>query len=180
MTKRTWAMAFAALLCLAAMADIASVDIAAGGSWTVDAPCRLAAVRAVSSVASGTVALSGVSALDVTSNAVETVTDVSVVWTRVLTNGTTSVTNSYPGQVVYTPPPPWLLASEGWTTNTASRTVSRLVKTGETLSLTNSLSSFSCSGGLGSAAPTNCWLLPGEKVVSSGTAKGVLTLFLER
>ena len=180
MKRLAFAIALAALLCGAAAAGTAAVEISAGGAWTVDAPCRLAAVRAVSSVASGTVALSGVSALDVTSNAVETVADVSVVWTRVLTNGTAAVTNSYPGQVVYTPPPPWLLASEGWTTNTAARTVSRLVKTGETLSLTNSLASFSCSGGLGSAAPENCWLLPGERVVSSGTAKGVLTLFLER
>ena len=174
------AFAIALAVSFAAHAAIETVELAAGGAWTVGAPCRLAAVRAVSSVASGTVALSGVSALDVTSNAVETVTDVSVVWTRVLTNGTAAVTNSYPGQVVYTPPPPWLLASEGWTTNTAARTVPRLVKTGETLLLTNSLASFSCSGGLGSAAPENCWLLPGERVVTSGTAKGVLTLFLER
>ena len=174
------AFAIALAVSFAAHAAIGTVELAAGGAWTVGAPCRLAAVRAVSSVASGTVALSGVSALDVTSNAVETVTDVSVVWTRVLTNGTAAVTNSYPGQVVYTPPPPWLLASEGWTTNTAARTVPRLVKTGETLLLTNSLASFSCSGGLGSAAPENCWLLPGERVVTSGTAKGVLTLFLER
>lgn len=164
----------------AAFAAWETVELSPGGEWTVDAPCRLAAVRAASSVAAGTVALSGVYSLDVTSNATETVTSTEVLWQRVLTNGTTSVTNTYSGQVVYTPPPNWLLASEGWITNTTSTTVTRLVKTGETLSLTNSLASFSCSGGLGSANPTNAWLLSGERVVTTGTAKGKLFLVLER
>ena len=164
----------------AAFAAWETVELSPGGEWTVDAPCRLAAVRAASSVAAGTVALSGVYSLDVTSNATETVTTTDILWQRVLTNGTTSVTNTYSGQVVYTPPPNWLLASEGWVTNTTSTTVTRLVKTGETLSLTNSIASFSCSGGLGSANPTNAWLLSGERVVTSGTAKGKVFLVLER
>ena len=167
-------------LSCAAFAAWETVELSPGGEWTVDAPCRLAAVRAASSVAAGTVALSGVYSLDVTSNATETVTSTEVLWQRVLTNGTTSVTNTYSGQVVYTPPPNWLLASEGWITNTASTTVTRLVKTGETMSLTNSLASFSCSGGLGAANPTNAWLLSGERVVTTGTAKGKLFLVLER
>lgn len=164
----------------AAFAAWETVELSPGGEWTVDAPCRLAAVRAASSVAAGTVALGGVYSLDVTSNATETVTTTEVLWQRILTNDTASVTNTYAGQVVYTPPPPWLLASEGWITNTTSTTVTRLVKTGETLSLTNSLASFSCSGGLGSANPTNAWLLSGERVVTSGTAKGKVFLVLER
>ena len=167
-------------LSCAAFAAWETVELSPGGEWTVDAPCRLAAVRAASSVAAGTVALSGVYSLDVTSNATETVTSTEVLWQRVLTNDTTSVTNTYSGQVVYTPPPNWLLASEGWVTNTTSTTVTRLVKTGETLSLTNSLASFSCSGGLGASNPTNAWLLSGERVVTSGTAKGKLFLVLER
>ncbi len=164
----------------AAFAAWETVELSPGGEWTVDAPCRIAAVRAASSVAAGTVALNGVYSLDVTSNATETVTSTEVLWQRVLTNGTTSVTNTYSGQVVYTPPPNWLLASEGWITNTTSTTVTRLVKTGETLSLTNSLASFSCSGGLGAANPTNAWLLSGERVVTTGTAKGKVFLVLEK
>ena len=164
----------------AAFAAWETVELSPGGEWTVAAPCRLAAVRAASSVAAGTVALSGVYSLDVTSNATETVTTTEVLWQRILTNGTASVTNTYAGQVVYTPPPPWLLASEGWITNTTSTTVTRLVKTGETLSLTNSIASFSCSGGLGAANPTNAWLLSGERIVTSGTAKGKVFLMLER
>ena len=168
------------LFAIAATAAIETVELSPGGEWTVDTPCRLAAVRAASSVAAGTVALSGVYSLDVTSNATETVTTTEVLWQRILTNDTASVTNTYAGQVVYTPPPPWLLASEGWITNTTSTTVTRLVKTGETLSLTNSLASVTCSGGLGAANPTNAWLLSGERVVTSGTAKGKVFLVLER
>lgn len=164
----------------AAFAAWETVELSPGGEWTVDAPCRIAAVRAASSVAAGTVALSGVYSLDVTSNATETVTTTEVLWQRILTNDTASVTNTYAGQVVYTPPPPWLLASEGWITNTTSRTVSRQVKTGETLALTNSLASITCSSGLGSANPTNAWLVPGERVVTSGTAKGKVFLVLEK
>ena len=167
-------------LSCAAFAAWETVELSPGGEWTCDAPCRLAAVRAASSVAAGTVALNGVYSLDVTSNVTETVTSTEVLWQRVLTNGTTSVTNTYSGQVVYTPPPNWLLASEGWITNTTSTTVTRLVKTGETLFLTNSLASFSCSGGKGSANPTNAWLVAGERVVTSGTAKGRVMLFIER
>ena len=168
------------LFAIAATAAIETVELSPGGEWTVDAPCRLAAVRAASSVASGTVALNGVYSLDVTSNATETVTSTEILWQRVLTNDTATVTNTYSGQVVYTPPPNWLLASEGWITNTTSTTVTRLVKTGETLSLTNSLASVTCSGGLGAANPTNAWLLSGERVVTSGTAKGKVFLVLER
>ena len=165
---------------LAANAAVETVEIAPGGEWTVDAPCRLAAVRAASSVAAGTVTLQGVTALEVTSNVTETVTATDILWQRVLTNLTETVTNTYPGQVVYTPAPPWRLASEGWVTNTTSATVTRLVKTGETLSLTNSLASLTCSGGLGAASPTNAWLVAGERVVTSGTAKGKVFLVLER
>ena len=44
-----------------------------------------------------------------------------------LTNQTETVTNTYSGQVVYTPPPPWKLASEGWVTNTTTTTTTRLI-----------------------------------------------------
>lgn len=168
------------LFAIAATAAIETVELAPGGEWAVGAPCRLAAVRVCSSVTNGTLALEGVYSLDVLTNETETVETVEVLWQRVLTNETECVTNTYPGQVVYTPPPTWLLASEGWITNTTERTVSRRVKTGETLSLTNSLASIECSDGLGAANPTNAWLVPGERVVTSGTAEGTVFLVLER
>ena len=170
------ALAYASLF---AALDI--VELGPGGAW--ESPgCRAVAVRAVSSVASGTAIVVGVTAYDVTSNVTETVTDTQVRWQRVLTNSTSTVTNTYSGQVVYTPPPPWLLASEGWVTNTSTRTVTRLVKTGETLMLTNTIGSVTCSGGLGYAAPSGAgaYIAPGEKVGWSGTAKGRVWLLIEK
>ena len=179
--KKLLAMAFGLALCWGTLAAVETVELAAGGTW--ESPgCRALAVRAVSSVASGTANVVGVFAYDVTSNATETVTDTQVLWRRVLTNSTAAVTNTYSGQVAYTPPPPWKLASEGWVTNTSTRTVTRLVKTGETLMLTNAIGSVTCSGGLGYAAPSGAgaYIAPGEKVGWSGTAKGRVWLFIER
>ena len=181
-TMKKFLLALAvALAYVSLFAALDIVELGPGGTW--ESPgCRALAVRAVSSVASGTAIVVGVTAYDVTSNVTETVTDTQVRWQRVLTNSTSTVTNTYSGQVVYTPPPPWLLASEGWVTNTTSRTVTRLVKTGETLMLTNSIGSVTCSGGIGYAAPSGAgaYIAPGEKVGWSGTAKGRVWLFIER
>ena len=135
-----------------------------------------------STAASGAFTLKGFESWPVSTNVTETVTDTAVVWRRVLTNLTETVTNDYPGQVVYTPPPTWRLASEGWVTNTTTRTVTRTVPTGETLMLTNTIGSVTCSGGLGYAAPSGAgaYIAPGEKVGWSGTAKGRVWLFIER
>lgn len=174
----------AGLAALAAAAPPAfafdSVEIGEGSAWSCDGPCRLAAVRASSTVAAGTVALVAVDSWEVYTNATETVTDTTVLWQRVITNATETVTNTYPGQVVYTPPPAWKIASEGWITNTSTRTVTRAVKTGATLATTNALASFTCSAGSGYAGPTNIYIGAGEKVSWSGTAKGRVTLILER
>ncbi len=169
----------AAIFAFAAFAAVETVEISAGGSW--ESPgCRALAVRAVSSVADGTANVVGVFAYAVTSNETTTVTDTEVLWRRVLTNDTQSVTNDYSGQVVYTPPPPWLLASEGWVTNTATRAVTRRLPTGQTLLFTNALASVTCSGGKGLAAPTNAWIRAGDTLRWTGTANGRVTLFLER
>ena len=179
--KKLLAIAFGLALCLGAFAAVETVELSAGGSW--ESPgCRALAVRAVSSVASGTANVTGVFSYAVTSNETTTVTDTEVLWRRVLTNSTATVTNTYSGQVVYTPPPPWKLASEGWVTNTSTRTVTRTVPTGETLMLTNTIGSVTCSGGLGYAAPSGAgaYIAPGEKVGWSGTAKGRVWLWIEK
>ena len=171
----------AALLCGAAMAGITVAELEDGSRWASPAGCRVAGARGVSSVADGTFVLSAVTTLEVTSNATETVTSSSVVWQRVQTNTVdgASITNYYPGAVSYTPPPPWMLASEGWVTNTTSLTVMRRVRTGQTLSLTNAVGTVTCSGGAGAIEPDAAWLAPADEVVVSGTGRGRVFLFLE-
>ena len=95
----------AMVLCGCAFAAVETVEFAAGGTWTCDTPGRLAAVRAFSTVASGDVTLVGTNSVPVISNETVTVTSDEVLWRRILTNQTETVTNTYPGQVVYTPPP---------------------------------------------------------------------------
>jgi hypothetical protein len=179
--KKLVAIVFGLALCWGVFAAVETVEIGQGGSW--ESPgCRALAVRAVSSVAAGTANVVGVYTYAVLSNVTETVVDTEVLWRRVLTNSTQTVTNTYSGQVVYTPPPPWKLATEGWITNTTERTVTRTVATGDTLTLTNTIGSVTCSGGLGYAAPSGAgaYIAPGEKVGWSGTAKGRVWLFIER
>jgi len=169
-------------LSMAAFAAVETVELVDGGTWTASGG-RLAAVRVVSTAASGAFTLKGVESWDVSSNVTTTVTTDVPVWRRVLTNETQSVTNDYSGQVVYTPPPPWKLASEGWATNTVTTTRTARIRTGATLAATNSLVSASCSGGSYTNAPSGVWLSDGEAVTftfSTAGASGRALLIIER
>lgn len=166
----------------AAFAAVETVEIADGGTWTASAG-RLASVRVLSTAASGAFTLKGVESWDVSSNVTTTVTAETPVWRRVLTNETQAVTNDYPGQVVFTPPPPWKIAGEGWITNTVTTTVTRRMKTGATLAATNTLVSATCSGGAYTNAPSGVWLSDGEAVTfsfSTAGAFGRALLVIER
>ena len=166
----------------AAFAAVETVEIADGGTWTASAG-RLAAVRVVSTAASGAFTLKGVESWDVSSNVTTTVTTATPVWRRVLTNATQTVTNDYSGQVVYTPPPPWKLASEGWATNTVTATRTARIRTGATLAATNAILSATCSGGAYTNAPASVWLSDGEDVTfsfSTAGAFGRALLVIER
>ena len=166
----------------AAFAAVETVEIADGGTWTASAG-RLAAVRVVSTAASGAFALEGVEGWAVSTNVTETVTTETPVWRRVMTNLTETVTNTYSGQVVYTPPPPWKVKEEGWFTNTVTTTVTRRMKNGETIWHTNSLVSATCSGGVYTNAPSGVWLSDGEAVTfsfSTAGAFGRALLIIER
>lgn len=166
----------------AAFAAVETVEIVDGGTWTASAG-RLAAVRVVSTAASGAFTLQGVESWDVSSNVTTTVTTENPMWRRVLTNATQTVTNDYSGQVVYTPPPPWKLASEGWVTNTVTTTVTRRMSTGAAILATNSLAAASCSSGVYTNAPSGVWLSDGEAVTfkfSTAGASGRALLIIER
>lgn len=172
------ALAFSAV----AFAATETVEIEDGGTWPAVSG-RVAAIRVLSTAASGAFTLKGVERWDVSSNITTTVTTEAPVWRRVITNLTQTVTNDYPGQVVFTPPPPWMLASEGWATNTTTTTRTRRGKTGETIYFTNSLAAATCSGGSWTNAPVGVWLSDGESVrfeFSTAGASGRALLIIER
>jgi len=180
--KKLFAITCSLFAALALCASVETVEITDGGTWTASAG-RLAAVRVVSTAASGAFTLKGVESWDVSSNVTTTVTTDIPVWRRVLTNETQTVTNDYSGQVVYTPPPPWKLASEGWATNTVTTTRTARIRTGATLAATNSILSATCSGGAYTNAPSGVWLSDGEAVTfsfSTAGASGRALLIIER
>ena len=160
-------------LCLSAsaFAETETVEILDGGTYTARAG-RIASVRVVSTAAAGAFALNGIERWDVSTNVTSSTTAKVPVWRRVITNGTASVTNDYPDVVAFAPPPPWLLASEGWATNTVTSTRTRRVRTGETVSVTNALASGTCSTGSSTNAPSGVWLSDGEDVTFSFTTAG--------
>ena len=169
-------------LSMAAFAAVETVELVDGGTWTASAG-RLAAVRVVSTAASGAFALEGVEGWAVSTNVTETVTTETPAWRRVMPNPTETVTTTHSGQVVYTPPPPWKVKEEGWFTNTVTTTVTRRMKNGETIWHTNSLVSATCSGGVYTNAPSGVWLSDGEAVTfsfSTAGAFGRALLVIER
>lgn len=165
-----------------AFAATETVEIEDGGTWPAVSG-RVAAIRVLSTAASGAFTLKGIESWNVSSNVSETVVDSVPMWRRVITNGTETVTNVYPGQVVYTPPPPWKLSEEGWITNTVTTTRVSRRKTGGVLAWTNSLAAATCSGGSWTNAPAGLWLADGERVTfsfSTAGAAGRALIIIER
>ncbi len=169
-------------LSMAAFAAVETVELLDGGTWTASGG-RVAAVRVVSTAASGAFTLNGIEGWRESTNVTETVTTETPVWRRVMTNLTETVTNTYSGQVVYTPPPPWRVKEEGWATNSVTTTVTRRMNTGRTILATNTLVSATCSGGAYTNAPSGVWLSDGETVTfsfSTANAFGRALLIIER
>ena len=171
-------------LCLSAAAFAATetVEILDGGSYAATAG-RIASVRVLSTAAAGAFTLNGIESWDVSTNVTTSATVQVPVWRRVITNGSESVTNDYPDVVAFAPPPPWILASEGWATNTVTQTRTRRIRTGETLAATNAIASGTCSAGSYTNAPDGVWLSDGETVTfsfSTAGASGRALLVIER
>lgn len=165
------------LFAVAAIAALEAVDIADGESVRMLAPGKVVAVRAASSVAAGTVAVKAAAEVPVFTNGVVTTYATNVAWRLVWTNGTTLATNDYPRPYQYARPA--TTAFYGPVTNvTATSRAAALVK--QILHPTNTLSSITCSGGIGSDAPSGKWVLPGDVLLWDGTAKGRVTVILER
>ena len=159
-----------------------SVDIAPGGSWDNPGAKKLGGVLAVSTVATGTVTLDAVRRAEVYTNAViATSVTTNLVWRRIFTNETATVTNDYTtGQNLTPPLPPWLVKSQLWITNTVTHSATSAVLAASA-TVTNRFASFTCAGGRGYFAPasTNVFLAPGDTILCGGTAKGKVTLMFE-
>lgn len=152
---------FAIFVVLFAFAGYDTLDVSDGPA-EVTAPAKVLGVRVVSRVASGTAQLKSVSTL-------ATVTNREVV--------TVSTNFTYRYNWTTNDPPVRSIV-----TNAVVKAVTNRVPTATaTLVVTNSLGgSITCSGGVGTTFPTNTFVMPGEPIHYTGTAKGRVLVIIER
>lgn len=168
----------AILLAASAAAAFAAYDVVSltdGATYVPAAPARVAAVRALSTVAAGTVSVKCVSSLPVVTNEAVVAYATNFTYTAVWTNSTGAVTNTTAHEQLPLGP-----NVTSYVTNTiVTATTNWIPGTADTVSATNTLVSFTCSGGAGEAIPTNTFILPGESVFFDGTASGRVLLVIE-
>lgn len=174
--KRIAAILLAAFAALPfAFARYGIVELADGGTYVPASPARVAAVRAVSSVSNGTVAVKSVSTLHVVTNQAVVTYATNYTYTAVWTNGTGAVTNTSAHELL-----PLGSNVTSYATNAIVTATTNWVPTAtSTVAVTNTLASFTCSGGAGSTNPASVYLVPGEPVFFEGTASGRVTLVVE-
>lgn len=175
--KRIAAILIAALAAATfAFAEYGIVELTDGGTFVPASAARVAAVRAVSSVADGTVAVKSVATLHVVSNAAVVTYSTNYTYTAVWTNGTGAVTNTSSHELL-----PLGSNVTSYVTNTIVTASTNWVPTASSsVSVTNTIASFACSGGTGSTNPASVYLIPGEPVFFEGTASGRVTLVVEK
>jgi len=165
-----------ALTGLCAFAEIDTIDVT--GGYVPFAPAKVAQVRVLSSVASGTAQVKSVSTLPVVEirDVVTTFTN-GTTYTYTYTNGTATVTNT----VGYIPLPLGPTVTSYVTNYVVTVSTNRVPTTTSTVVVTNSIGgSITCAGGVGSDNPSNTYLIPGEPVFYDGTSKGRVLLIIER
>ncbi len=171
-------LAIAALAALPLWAAKTILAIPNGGSVTVPLGGRLAYVRMLSTVGSGTCALKCAQELHTNETSIVSHSLTNVTYSLVYMDGSTTVTN-----VTEVDQSAGLagLSYVSYTTNNVITTWSETnTVDAVALTVTNSLVSITCSGGAGIATPTNTYLLAGDRLFFEGTAKGRAHVIIER
>lgn len=174
-TASTLALALAAL-CAAGDTEVVALRAPGEPSRAVRGG-RVAEVRVLSTVTDGTAALKGVSELWGEREEVRDVSTSNFLWTVAWSNGTEVVTN-VTAEAPYPLPEGLVSASSNWVVEARAETNRAPCAV---LSVTNALSGqITCSGGYGSAAPEGKRAAPGDLLLYEGTARGRVTVILER
>ncbi len=162
--------AFALMLCGVAAAGVAQYSPAPGAEFESAEGGALKDVRVFSAVSSGTVKLERVLSVSAYTNAVSisasTATVFTVVWTNAVSHAVT--TNVYDSVNVHVPLYCSVLSSNIATRVTATTNTWPVLK--EVVTARETICTGSCSGGTFTNSPSGVWLLPGEKMVFSGSA----------
>lgn len=159
-----------------AMAAFEAIQIPTGGQ-TIYAPGKVARIEVVSSVAAGKATVKRVSPVMRVTDVIETYATTNTTYTtvysnslaQVITNVSPYITRKFDANLI------------SYTTNNVvtSYAITNAVPKASTFVTNNVADEITCSGGIGGASPNDKWILPGEKLIYSGTATGV-TVILER
>jgi hypothetical protein len=163
-----------------AFAKIDAVSIYADAPYTAAFGGKLIGVQVLSSEASGTAVVKAEQKLITVSTVVDTTVATNFTYSLVYSNGTEIVTNTAP--VDYSPFPA-NMEYISYATNTVLNTLSVITNYVPTVAMTvtNALTdTITCTGGVGSAALTNKFVAPGDKLHFTGTAAGRVLLLIDR
>lgn len=152
-----------------------------GGSETVSAPGRIVRVRALSTVAAGTVELKSVTRAATVSDAAVVAHATNFTYTVVATNYVSGALETTTNTVAFDPYP---FGHANWIAFTTNRVVTATTNFVPTASATrvatNALVSLVCAGGVGTNSPPDAWVLPGDRLFFTGTAAGPVSIVIER
>lgn len=172
-------LALAALAALPILAAVEIYGIRDGGSVTVPLGGRLAYVNVLSTVPNGTCTLKRGQSFETNAASVVSFAATNFTYSLVYSNGTVTVTN-------VTAVNQWPdIAGTRYISYSTNRTVRTWAETNWTprvaLAVTNALTEqITCSGGVGTNAPTGKYVLPGDRLFFDGTAKGRALIVIER
>ena len=175
--KRLLTALVCAALALAGLADTEIVTIADGEACWNHRGGKVAQIHVLSSVASGKATLKSESKLWGMQDVVTDASTSNFYWTVVWSNGVDVVTN-VSTVAPYPLPDALVSASSNWVVRALA--ITNTVPS-VTLCTTNALSSeITCSSGVGSAAPSDKYMAPGDPIFFEGTAKGRVKVILTR
>ena len=173
------AILICAALPLASLADTEIVTVSDGEAAWNHRGGKVAQIHVLSSVASGTATLKSESKLWGTREVITDLSTSNFYWTVVWSNGVDVVTNVSTVAPYPLPPARALIsATSNWVVNVLAAT-NQVPEV--TLCVTNALSSeITCSSGVGTAAPNDKYVAPGDPIFFEGSAKGRLKVILTR
>lgn len=156
--------------CTIAAAGVSQYSPTPGEAFASADGGALKSVKVFSAVAGGTVKLERQLAVNAYTNAIAihsaTSTAFTVVWTNTMTHAVT--TNTYDNTKVS--PPVWCLPLSSNTVVTVSATTNTWPVLKETVTTNETICTGSCTGNGYTNTPAGIYILPGEKLIFSGSA----------
>lgn len=176
--KKYLILASLAFIGVLAFAQCDFLTVLPGGVTRVYEAGRVAHVEVLSSVSNGTAAVKRVRELVALRDDVTTTYSTNVTYTLSYSNGTEIVTNTV--DVDYSPFAAGMrYISYATNTTVTATSVTNVVPYVATCVTNDLCESITCTGGVGSAALTNKFVFPGDKIFFTGTAKGKVEIIVE-